>query len=120
MVFYEAPHKLRKTLSDLIEVFGAERKIALCRELTKMHEEVIRTTLGAASERYAESEPKGEFVLVVEGKPESDAPEMSVEDAVARVLRLREGGMPLKAAAKEVAADTGYSKNELYNLALGK
>lgn len=120
MVFYEAPHKLRRTLSDLSEVFGSERRIALCRELTKLHEEVIRTTLGAATELYAENEPKGEFVLVIEGKPESDAPEITMDEAVKRVIALREGGMPLKASAKQVAAETGYGKNELYNLALGK
>lgn len=120
MVFYEAPHKLRKTLSDLAECFGAERKIALCREITKIHEEVIRATLGELCERFEAQEPKGEFVLVAEGYSEPETPEMTIEEAAARVAALREGGMPLKAAAKQVAAETGYGKNDLYALALEK
>ena len=67
MIFYEAPHKLTATLADLSAVFGAERRISLCRELTKLHEEVLRTTLGEAAAYYAEHAPRGEFVLIVEG-----------------------------------------------------
>ena len=70
MVFYEAPHKLRATLEDLAAAFGGERRISLCRELTKLHEEVIRTTLDGAQALYAEQPPRGEYVLVLEGTPE--------------------------------------------------
>ena len=70
MVFYEAPHKLLSTLEDMASVFGADRPISLCRELTKLHEEVVRTTLGEAVEKYTQNPPKGEFVLVIAGAPE--------------------------------------------------
>ena len=75
MIFYEAPHKLRKTLSDFAKLFGPDRRIALCRELTKVHEEVWRTTLGEAAAHYRETEPRGEFVLVVAGAEDAPAPE---------------------------------------------
>ncbi len=118
MIFYEAPHKLCATLADLRETFGGQRRISLCRELTKLHEEVFRTTLDGAVERYRSESPKGEFVLVLEGDTTPEAAPMTVEEGVEQVLRLREAGMGLKDAAKQVAAETGLPKNELYKLSL--
>lgn len=118
MIFHEAPHKLLTTLEDLSAAFGPDRPVALCRELTKLHEEAIRTTLGQALDRYRETAPKGEFVLVVAGRPPRQEAAMTLEEAVERVLTLRDGGMRLKDAVRQVAADTGLSKNELYSAAL--
>ena len=118
MIFYEAPHKLLTTLEDLSAAFGPERQVALCRELTKLHEETRRTTLGEAAAWYRETAPKGEFVLVVAGAPPRQAAAVSLEEAVGQVLALRAQGMRLKDAAKEVAEHTGLSKNELYAAAL--
>ena len=117
MVFYEAPHKLLTTLEDLYEAFG-DRPISLCRELTKLHEETIRTTLAQAVERYRETPPKGEFVLVVAGAEPKEEAAVTLEEAVALVLRRREEGMRMKDAVKEVAALTGVNKNELYAAAV--
>ena len=119
MIFYEAPHKLRTTLADLRDLFGPERRISLCRELTKLHEEILRTTLGEATEYYDGHEPKGEFVLVVEGAsapPEAAGP----DEALRRVEQLREEGLSLKVAAKQAAEELALPKNKLYDLALGK
>ena len=118
MIFHEAPHKLLTTLEDLSAAFGPERQVALCRELTKLHEETRRTTLGEAAAWYRETAPKGEFVLVVAGAPPRQAAAVSLEEAVSQVLALRAQGMRLKDAAKEVAEHTGLSKNELYATAL--
>lgn len=119
MIFYEAPHKLVSTLEDLTETFGGARRIALCRELTKLHEEVVRTTLAEALERYRQSAPKGEFVLVVEGAPEAEeTPSLTEEEAVLRVRTLHEAGLPMKEAAKQAALETGYPKKELYRRAV--
>ena len=120
MIFHEAPHKLRSTLEDLCSAFGPDRKIALCRELTKLHEETLRMTLGEAVAYYEEITPKGEFVLVVEGGQAKEKAALTLEDGVAQVLALMEQGQRLKDAAKEVAAHTGLSKNELYAAALEK
>lgn len=121
MIFYEAPHKLCATLADLKDTFGGERRIVLCRELTKLHEEIIRTTLDGAVAHYQETSPKGEFVLVLEGDTTPEQRPMTLEEASARVCMLRdEQGMRLKDAAKLVAAETGLSKNELYKLSLKK
>ena len=117
MIFYEAPHKLCATLEDLRDSFGPQRRISLCRELTKLHEEVLRTTLGEAVEHYAAVPPKGEFVLVVEGAPAAEEETLTLEDGVELVLSLREQGCSMKDAAKQVAAQTGLSKNELYAMA---
>jgi 16S rRNA (cytidine1402-2'-O)-methyltransferase len=94
--------------------------VALCRELTKLHEETVRTTLGEAAAYYRENIPKGEFVLVVEGAPPRETAAVTLEDAVAQVLELKAQGIRLKDAAKEVAEHTGLSKNELYAAALEK
>ena len=118
MVFYEAPHKIAKTLADLAAALGAGREVSLCRELTKMHEEVIRTTLGEAAERYAAEPPRGEFVLVVAGAPEPARPQMDEQAALELVRRYRAEGLSLKDAAKKAAAESGFSRNELYSAAL--
>ena len=117
ILFHEAPHKLLTTLEDLAEAFGPERRVTLCRELTKLYEEVRRTTLGEAAAYYRETAPKGEFVLVVAGA-EPVQQVVSLEDAVAQVLALKAQGVRLKDAAKEVAQHTGLSKNEPYAAAL--
>ncbi len=122
MIFYEAPHKLCATLSDLQETFGPQRRVALCRELTKLHEEVRRTTLGEACAWYRENPPRGEFVLVVEG---AEAPEeaalLTLEEGAARVRQLQETqGLRLKDAARQVAKESGLPKNELYQAALAR
>lgn len=115
LIFYEAPHKLISTLEDMLEYFG-DRNIAICRELTKIHEEVIRTTLSGALEHYKTVNPKGEFVLVIEGCKESDtAEEVTQEDALAQVKALIEKGKKPSEACKEIAALTGYKKSELYS-----
>ena len=118
MLFYEAPHKLTATLRDLRDTFGPERRISLCRELTKLHEEVLRFTLAEAVAYYEENAPKGEYVLVVAGAAPKTGAVVTLEDGVAQVLALKEQGMRLKDAAKEVAEHTGLSKNELYAAAL--
>ncbi len=116
MVFHEAPHKLRSTLSDMAEILG-DRAVALCRELTKLHEETIRTTLSGAVALYQEKEPRGEYVLVVAGaQPEENA--VTLEEGVRRVLRLREDGMKMKEAVRTVAGQAELNKNELYEAVL--
>ena len=118
MIFHEAPHKLRPTLADFCEAFGPERRIALCRELTKLHEEVRRCTLGEAAEYYRDHAPRGEYVLVVAGAERSKATVLTLEEGAAQVLALVDAGQRLKDAAREVAEHTGLSKNDLYAAAL--
>lgn len=114
LIFYEAPHKLLATLTDMRNAFGADRKIALARELTKIHEEVRRTTLGEAVEYYTENNPKGEFVLVIEGAEPPAPPEMTLEEAVDMARQLVEEGMRPTDAAKQVSAQTPFRKSEIY------
>lgn len=118
MIFYEAPHKLLTTLEDLRDTFGEERPISLCRELTKIHEEVLRTTLGGAVAHYTDNPPKGEFVLVVAGAPEEKTETASSMDAAQRVTQLMEQGLSRKDAVKQTAQELGLSKNEVYEIAL--
>lgn len=118
MIFYEAPHKLTATLEDLRDAFGPGRRISLCRELTKLHEEIRRTTLGEAADWYAQNPPKGEFVLVVEGGCPPVEDKISMEDALERLSELRGQGVSLRDAARRTAAETGLSRNELYERAL--
>ena len=117
IVLYEAPHKLAETLGDLYDVLG-DRDIALGRELTKLHEEIVRTTIGAALEKYRAERPRGEFVLVIRGAPAEKGPRLPLEDALALVEEYRAGGMKLKDAARCAAAETGRSRNDLYHAAL--
>lgn len=118
MIFYEAPHKLIATLTDMEKTFGPERRITLCRELTKLHEEALRMTLAEACEYYAQTEPRGEYVLILEGAPKIEDTAPSMEDCVQRVLSLREEGLSLKDAVKQISKETGVAKNTLYDAAL--
>lgn len=115
MIFYEAPHKLPATLSDMLETFG-DRKITLVRELTKLHEEVIRTTLSEAINLYSDqNKPRGEFVLIVEGQdPQAERQEYTLEQAVALAQRFMEQGSSASAAAKAAALDSGLKKGDIY------
>ena len=118
MIFYEAPHKLPATLESMAEVFGEDRPISLCRELTKLHEEVIRTTLGGAIALYKEQAPKGEFVLVVAGAVPEKKEAATAEDAAARVAQLMEEGLSRKDAVKQTAKELDLPKNVVYDAAL--
>ena len=118
MIFYEAPHKLVTTLEDLAEVFGSSRSISLCRELTKLHEEVVRTTLGEALAKYTETPPKGEFVLVVAGAPAEEKEASSEADISAMVAKLMEEGLSRKDAVKQTAKALDLPKNVVYDIAL--
>ena len=118
MIFYEAPHKLTATLEDLAACFGADRPVSLCRELTKLHEEVIRTTLGQALERYTQTPPKGAFVLVVAGAPEPVKEGPSQSDAAARLAQLLEQGLSRKDAVKQTARELSLPKNTVYDIAV--
>ena len=115
-IFYEAPHKLRTTLDDLTAAFGADRSITLCRELTKLHEEIWKTTLGEAVEHYRAAEPRGEYVLVMAGAPAGAAEEeeLTLEQAAQRAFALTIEGFSASAAAKTAAQGTAYSKSEVY------
>lgn len=118
LIFYEAPHKLRTTLEAMRSSFGGDRKIALARELTKLHEEIIRTTIDGAIEYYSEKSPRGEYVIVVEGAreyAEEEVPfwsEMNVNEHVDKYIA---EGIPQKDAIKKAAADRGVPKREIYN-----
>ena len=119
MIFYEAPHKLVATLRDLADTFGREREISLCRELTKLHEEIRRTTLGEAADWYGEETPRGEFVLVVRGAQPEEEGECTLEDGLTLAERLREEeGLSLRGAVRRAAEALGLSRNELYRLAV--
>lgn len=116
MVFYEAPHKLTQTLKDMYDVFG-ERDIALVKEITKVHENVVRTDLKTASTMFDEEKPKGEFVVIVDGK-KIEEKEISFDKAVEEAKRLMADGMSTNAAAKEVAKITLFKKNDIYKALL--
>ena len=113
MIFYEAPHKLPATLRDMSAYLG-DRKISLVRELTKIHETVMNTTLSQAAEYYGENTPRGEFVLIIEGKKEEETAGYSFEDAVNLAKRLMKDGKSTSAAAKEAAEVSKYRKSEIY------
>lgn len=115
MIFYEAPHKLPATLRDMLEVFG-DRELALVRELTKLHEEVIRTTLALAAERFATEAPRGEFVVIVGGAPREEQAAFTAEQAAALARDYVAEGMSASAAAKAAAAETDVKKSEIYRL----
>jgi len=114
LVFFESPHRVGDALADLVTAFGADRPAAVCRELTKLYEEVARGTLVELAERFADG-ARGEIVLVVGGAPAASA---SLEDGVARVRALVDTGTRLKEASAEVAEHTGLSRRDLYEAAL--
>jgi 16S rRNA (cytidine1402-2'-O)-methyltransferase len=113
MIFYEAPHKLPSTLRDLYDFFG-ERKLTIVREITKIHEETIRTNTKYAAEVLAESGIKGEIVLVLEGKKSDESVEYTLEQAVETAQKLIDKGEKINNAAKQAAQLTGIKKNEIY------
>lgn len=113
VIFYEAPHKLPATLRDMLEYFG-DRKISLVRELTKIHETVFNTTLSAAAEYYSENTPRGEFVLIIEGKHEEETADYTFDEAVMLAKKLTSEGKSTSSAAKETAAVSGFKKSEIY------
>ena len=122
IIFYEAPHKLRGTLADLMKAFG-DRKISLCRELTKLNEEVLRMTLSEAIAYYEENQPRGEYVLVLEGasKEEQKANAFWAEmDEFAHVAYYTEQGLSKNDAIKAAAKDRGVGKSEIYNIVMKK
>lgn len=115
MIFYEAPHKLANTLRDLAQVFG-DREITIVRELTKIHEQVIRTTLDQAVREYGDGRLKGEIVLILAGAPEEEEPAMTLEEAVQAAREWMKGGDPPSLAAKKAAKAGGFTKGEIYKL----
>ncbi len=120
MVFYEAPHKLAATLEELAQVLGEDRRAVLCRELTKLHEEILRATLGELAETFRQREPRGEFVLVVDGSDPVQEEAGDPQAALERVAALREQGCSLKQAAAQAAEEFGLKRRDLYEMALGK
>lgn len=122
MIFYEAPHKLKATLADMAATFGEGRKISLCRELTKLNEEIIRTTLGGAVKLYSEKEPRGEYVLVLEGAEEAGCPVGTSENPLLslspreHVEKYIADGMSKMDAIKATAKERGVPKSEIYDL----
>ncbi len=114
-ILYEAPHKLCRTITDLKDTCGGERMLSFCRELTKLHEEVLRMSLAEAETYYTEHAPRGEFVLVLDGAAQEDTA-MTAQDALAIAKNYLAQGMSASAAAKLAAKDTGLTKNEVYRL----
>jgi 16S rRNA (cytidine1402-2'-O)-methyltransferase len=121
MILYEAPHKLKSTLDDLFSAFGAERKISLCRELTKLNEEILRMTLAEAKKYYSEEEPRGEYVLILEGAAEAGV-DVSEENPLLslgyeeHVAHYENNGLSRMDAIKAAAKDRGMTKSELYKI----
>lgn len=116
LIFYEAPHKLNTTLRDFVQAFGPDRSLTICRELTKLHEEIRVTTVGEAQEWYAENAPRGEFVLVLAGADPVEEVEITLEEAVAMARERMAQGESATAAAKAAAAASPFSKSEIYRL----
>lgn len=120
LIFYEAPHKLLNTLQDFLKYFG-NRKISLCRELTKIHEEVLRMTVSQALEYYSEKNPKGEYVLVIEGAaPETLSQNFTIEAAADLAAEYLENGMKLSEACRKAAKETGFQKSQIYSLMINR
>ena len=115
LVFYEAPHKLQKTLCDMARELGGERRAALCRELTKLHEQVVRGTLCELCAMCDETEPRGEYVIVVEGAREGAQEQLTLEQAAQLAQGLADGGMRLSDACKEASAASGLPKRDIYS-----
>lgn len=120
MIFYEAPHKLKATLKDLYDAFG-DRRISISREITKKYEESLRFTLSQAIEHFNVNNPKGEFVLIIEGCEENfENEEVSMNEAMVKVENYISNGETLKDAVKKVSSETGVKKNALYKEAIQK
>lgn len=118
MIFYEAPHKLLASLSDMLEVLG-DRDVSVSRELTKLHEETLRCKLTEAIAHFTENAPRGEFVIILRGAEDDNSKKLAEpEEAIRRVEELREAGFSLREAAQIVSEETGFGKNELYGMAL--
>ena len=113
MIFYEAPHKLPSTLEDMAKYFG-DRKIALVKELTKIYENVERTTLFEAAKKYREVSPRGEYVLIIEGKPEDTEQTITIDEAKSMAEELIKNGLSKNEASKEIAKKTGLKKSDIY------
>lgn len=113
LIFYESPHRLLATLSDMAAAFG-DRSIAVVKELTKLHENVMRTTLAESVEYFTQNQPKGEFVLIVEGAKEEQREALSFEQAVKLAKGYVEDGMQATAAAKRAAAESGLKRADIY------
>ncbi len=118
LIFYEAPHKLTKTLQDMKAAFGDDRYCALCRELTKIHEEVIRGTLSELCDYYETTEPRGEYVIVLTGAEKTADAALTIEQAAGLARQLMLGGEKMSEACKKAAKETGFSKQEIYKLVL--
>ncbi len=118
LVFYEAPHKLRATLADLAEHLGGQRRVVVCRELTKLHEEVLYLTLKEAVAHFEQTPPRGEFVLVIEGAEPVAEAVGTLEEAVRQALDAVAGGIPLREAARAASSRTGQSRNAVYEAVL--
>lgn len=116
MIFYEAPHKLLNTLTDFRECFGASRRISISREMTKLHEETWRGTLGEAVTHFSETPPRGEFVLVIDGAPEPE--KASLNDAVTLAENYMSSGVSMRDAARRAASETGLSRRTVYEALL--
>lgn len=114
LIYYEAPHKLRQTLQDLSQALGEDRNAALCRELTKLHEEVVRGTLSELVAMYETTEPRGEYVIVIEGAAPAQQESLSLEQAAELARSYADGGMKLSEACKTAAQAAGVSRKELY------
>ena len=117
MIFYEAPHKLKNTLSDMLEAFG-DREIAIIKELTKIHETVLKTTLSGSLAYFEETAPKGEYVLIVAGEKPDEKEQFSLEDALKIAKDLIENGEKTSDAAKQAAKITGLKKGDIYKALL--
>ena len=115
MVFYEAPHKLLATLEDIFAAFG-NRRICLARELTKLHEEIVRTTIESALDHYRETQPRGEFVLVIEGAAPPTENPLTPDEAATIARAYLQDGLSASEAAKRAAAETGIKKGDIYRL----
>jgi len=113
MVFYEAPHKLIRTLNDMYKVFG-DRSISVSREMTKIYEETLRMTISEALLHFESKSPKGEFVLILEGAECSHETDIKLDEAIKSAAALVEGGLSVKDAVKRAADETGCSRNALY------
>lgn len=113
MIFYEAPHKLAATLADMAKYWG-NRNIALVKEITKIHENVERTTLFDAAQKYKDGSAKGEYVLIIEGKTKDEKEDITIDTAVKIAKELVDGGLSKNEAAKEAAKQTGMKKSDIY------